>query len=155
MSSTIDDKAYYQSLEDRGHLQRELDEAKKEIARLQRREQEVRAEERERCAKIAEGIIAEVDSIPEPTAHGYGKRTAGLQIAANIRRGKQSQRVAGVQIEPAAVGGILNDVIARFEREYRDLTDGQFGTVEEFPEVKRARVAIRRDDTTQEGEQLK
>lgn len=49
MSSTRDETAYYQSLEDRGRLQRELDAAKREIERLRQRESEVRAEERERA----------------------------------------------------------------------------------------------------------
>jgi hypothetical protein len=44
------------------------------------------ADERERCAKVADAVVADIDSITEPTAHGYGKRTAGLQIAAAIRR---------------------------------------------------------------------
>jgi hypothetical protein len=36
----------------------------------------------------------------------------------------------------------LEAVIARFQREYRDLTDGQFGTVEDFHEIKAARAAL-------------
>ncbi len=41
----------------------------------------------ERAAKIADAVVADIDSIPEPTAHAYGKRTAGLAIAAAIRKG--------------------------------------------------------------------
>lgn len=40
----------------------------------------------ERATKIAEAVVADIDSIPEPTAHAYGKRTAGLAIAAAIRK---------------------------------------------------------------------
>jgi hypothetical protein len=36
----------------------------------------------------------------------------------------------------------LEAVIARFQQEYRELTDGQFGTVEDFHEIKAARAAL-------------
>lgn len=37
----------------------------------------------------------------------------------------------------------LPDLIGRFEREYRELTDGQYGTVEDFPEVRAIRTVLR------------
>jgi hypothetical protein len=37
-------------------------------------------------------------------------------------------------------------VLERFEREYQDLTDGQFGSVEDFPEVKQLRALIEPDE---------
>jgi hypothetical protein len=36
----------------------------------------------------------------------------------------------------------ISEVLERFEREYQDLTDGQFGSIEDFPEVKRLRSLI-------------
>lgn len=51
------------------------------------------------------------------------------------------------------MSNILRDaivkVLERFEREYQDLTDGQFGSVEDFPEVKRLRLLL---TTTEQGE---
>ena len=44
--------------------------------------------------------------------------------------------------EPAWVA-IMEGVIQRFETEYQELTDGEFGTVEGFPEVQRARRVIK------------
>lgn len=46
----------------------------------------------------------------------------------------------------------LEAVITRFQQEYRELTDGQFGTVEDFHEVKAARAALQPKAEAEDGD---
>src|SRR5688572_1041182 len=75
-----------------------------------------------------------------------------VKYAENISEslGRMTADHAKLVAECAAVKWALTGVIAKFADEYEDLTDGGYGTVEDFAEVKAARKAL----STPTGQEL-
>lgn len=87
------------------------------------------------------------------TAAMHGECFCGTELEAGLcPNGHDPVSIAAPSdTEQVRLREALKSVIVRFQQEYRELTDGQFGTVEDFHEVKAARAVLQPKAESRQG----